>query len=159
MRVLLFLFLLCGCVSVPSERVKRRTVTWFAVEKVIDGCTLRMQGVGRVRYRGVVVPVEGILRPGRIAEEAEDFNKKMVEGRLVRCEPEVPGVVPEGDVHFADVFVRISDTQEILAAAELLRAGLAVLSADYKRSFYAEILEESEREAKELKRGIWSGKP
>jgi endonuclease YncB( thermonuclease family) len=157
MRVLFtFLVFVYGCVSVSSGRIVHRTVTWFATDKVIDGCTIRIQGVGRVRYRGIVVPQEGILKPGRIAEEAYAFNKRILEGHLVRCEPEVSGVIPANETYVADVFIRWSDTEQRLAAAELLRAGLAILSADYQRSNYPDILKQAEEEARNSKRGFWA---
>jgi len=155
MKRILLLLLACGCVTVPTGRIRYKTVTWFEVEKVIDGATVRVKGVGRVRFRGVVVPREGIIKAGRIAEEAETFTEKLIKGRLVRCEPDVPGVIPKDTIYIADVFVRISDTEQVLAAEELLRAGLAFLSSDYKRSAYAERLKSAEEEAKRRRLGIW----
>lgn len=158
MQRLPILVILCGCVSVPSGRILRKTVTWFEVRRVIDGATIEIKGVGRVRYQGVVVPREGIMKAGRIAEEATAFNRRLVEGRMVRCEPDVPGIVPRGTLYVADVFVRMSDRHQILAAEELLRAGLAFLSADYGKSAYAERLKEAEEEAKKKCVGVWSKK-
>jgi len=155
MRRILLLLLVCGCVSLPTGRIRHKTVTWFEVEKVIDGVTIRIKGVGRVRFRGVIVPREGIIKAGRIAEEAEAFTEELLKGRLVRCEPDVPGVVPKGTVYVADVFVRMSDTEQVLASEELLRVGLAFLSADYRRSAYAERLKSAEEEAKRRSLGIW----
>lgn len=156
MKRVLLLLLIPGCVSVPSRRIRHKTVTWFEVERVIDGSTIRIKGVGRVRFRGVLVPREGILKAGRIAEDAERFTKELLRNRLVRCEPDVPGVVPKGTVYVADLFVRISDTKQVLAAEELLRAGLAFLDGDYERSAYANRLKEAEEKAKRAHRGIWS---
>ena len=56
------------------------------VERVVDGDTIVVQGVGRVRLIGVDTPET--VHPGRAVEffgrEASAFTKRLLEGRRVR---------------------------------------------------------------------------
>ena len=109
-----------------------------------------------MRLRGVEPPERFRIKAGRLWRSAVDKLRSLTKGRLVRMEPPPWGPLPEGSVHEADVFVRVSDAEQLNLAAEMVRLGLLRLSKDYKRSKYHILLKNMEEEARSHARGLWA---
>ena len=146
---------LCGCVSVPSQR-KPPHWLWFRVTDVVSPVLLRVGGIGVVRLRGVAPPERFRIKAGPLWRRAVDKLRSLTKNRLVRMEPPPWGPLPDGSVHEADVFVRISDAEQLNLAAEMVRLGLLRLSKDYRHSKYHILLKNMEEEARSHARGLWA---
>ena|GEM_PF-2358333 len=154
-RKIVFVAAICGCVSVSSTPKPPHWV-WFSVTDVLSPVLLRVGGIGVVRLIGVEPPERFHIRAGRLWRRAVDKLRSLTKNRLVRMEPPPWGPLPDGSVHEADVFVRVSDVEQLNLAAEMVRLGLLRLSKDYKRSKYYILLKNMEEEARSHARGLWA---
>ncbi len=121
------------------------------VERVVDGDTIVVQGVGRVRLIGVDTPET--VHPGRAVEffgrEARAFTKRLLEGRRVRLEYDRERTDRYGRtlayVHLAD---------GTFANAEIVRQGYGHA---YTRFPFRHLdrFRQLEREARAAGRGLW----
>ena len=121
------------------------------VERVVDGDTIVVQGVGRVRLIGVDTPET--VHPGRAVEffgrEASAFTKRLLEGRRVRLEYDRERTDRYGRtlayVHLAD---------GTFANAEIVRQGYGHA---YTRFPFRHLdrFRQLEREARAAGRGLW----
>jgi len=121
----------------PSE-----TVT---VVEVIDGDTIVVEGGYNVRYIGIDSP--------EIDEfyylEAKQMNAELLNGKKVRLEKDITDKDKYGRllryVHSGDTFVN----------AEMVRQGCAWATAYPPDTKYLVYLDSLEKEARQLKRGLW----
>mgnify|MGYP002622540439 CR=1 FL=1 len=125
------------------------------VQRVVDGDTLLLVGGERVRLIGIDTPesVKPDTPPEPFGREASAFTKKLAEGQEVRL---------EFDRHREDqygrtlAFVYIG---ELLLNEEIVRQGYSRAEtrfhfrSDFQKRFLA-----AEREARDARRGIWSGR-
>lgn len=145
----LFLFLLsalglaAGCSAQDQE--------WLRVERVVDGDTLILERLDRVRLLGIDTPES--VRPDHpvenFAKQASAFLVSLVDHEQVRVSFGRPRI----DEHGRDlVFLFLKDGTFV--NAELVRAGLAFL---YTRSDnrYRRQFEALEAEARSSGRGLW----
>ena len=128
-----------------------RPGTDFRVVRVIDGDTVVIDNQERIRYIGIDTPE--LARGGRpaepMAEDAREFNRKLVEGRRIRL---------EFDRQRRDRFGRVLAyvyVDPIMVNEELVESGLARAVAYPPTLRYRERLERLEEEAKSEKKGIW----
>jgi micrococcal nuclease len=127
----------------------------YAVSAVVDGDTIDVNGLGRVRLLGVDAPEIGIGfdTPAPFAREARDFMASALVGRWVRLEL---------DVEIHDTYGRLlayvirDDGVDVNAA--LVRAGLARISARYPLRRLAE-LQAAEAAAQAARHGMWGELP
>ena len=116
-----------------------------SITKVVDGDTIVIEGGDHVRYIGIDAPE--INEP--YYAEATQMNKDLVEGRQVRLEEDVTDKDQYGRllryVYVGDTFVN----------AEMVRRGWAWSTAFPPDIKYQVYLEAMEKEARELKRGLW----
>lgn len=122
------------------------------VERVVDGDTIIVEGVGRVRLIGVDTPET--VSPGRPVErfgrEASAFAKRLLEGRRVRLEYDRERTDRYGRtlayVHLAD---------GTFANAEIIRRGYGHA---YTRFPFRHLdrFRRLEREARAAERGLWN---
>ena len=122
------------------------------VERVVDGDTIIVRGVGRVRLIGVDTPET--VAPGRPVEffgrEASAFAKRLLEGRRVRLEYDRERTDRYGRtlayVHLAD---------GTFANAEIIRRGYGHA---YTRFPFRHLdrFRRLEREARSAGRGLWN---
>ena len=122
------------------------------VERVVDGDTIVVRGVGRVRLIGVDTPET--VAPGRPVEffgrEAGAFTKRLLEGRSVRLEYDRERTDRYGRtlayVHLAD---------GTFANAEIIRRGYGHA---YTRFPFRHLdrFRQLEREARSAGRGLWN---
>ena len=122
------------------------------VERVVDGDTIIVRGVGRVRLIGVDTPET--VSPGRPVEffgrEASAFAKRLLEGRSVRLEYDQNRTDRYGRtlayVHLADgTFVN----------AEIIRRGYGHAYTRFPFR-YRDRFRRFEREARDAGRGLWN---
>jgi len=125
-----------GCVG-PVETA--------VVEQVIDGDTIVIAGSEHVRYIGVDAPEVG--EPFYL--EAKQFNERMVVGKRVRLERDVSDRDSYGRL------LRYVYVDGIFVNGELVRNGYAFAKRYPPDTKYQEYLEEMEREAKRLRKGLW----
>ena len=121
------------------------------VERVVDGDTIVVRGVGHVRLIGVDTPET--VRPGRPVElfgrEASAFTKRLLEGRRVRLEYDRDRTDRYGRtlayVHLAD---------GTFANAEIIRQGYGHA---YTRFPFRHLdrFRQLERQARAAGRGLW----
>ena len=132
-----------------------RTDQSFAVRFVIDGDTLELSGVGRVRLLGIDAPElgSGFETPAPFAREARERLASLALRQWVRL---------ERDDQVRDAYGRalayVIRTDGLLLNAELLRAGLARVSARVSLRRLGE-LRRAEEEAQRVHRGIWGDRP
>ena len=118
------------------------------VIRVIDGDTVELADGRRVRYIGIDTPE---LRPPEpLAREATEYNRRLVEGRMVRLERDVSDTDRYGRL------LRYVWVDGILVNAELVREGYAEAREYPPDTRYAPCLEALEEEARRFGRGIWS---
>ena len=117
----------------------------ISVTQVIDGDTIIIEGGYHVRYIGIDAPESN--EP--YYEEARQMNEDLVEGRQVRLESDVNDKDQYGRmlryVYAGDTFIN----------AEMVRRGWAWSTAYPPDLKYQVYLEAMEKEARELKRGLW----
>jgi micrococcal nuclease len=121
------------------------------VNKVIDGDTITVSGVGVVRLIGVDAPEKtGGYRPSeRFGDAATRYMRELVEGKVVTLEY-------DGDrrdqYHRTLAYVTLVDGTFVNAA--IIRAGWAEV---YRRFTYTRKpeLQAAEQEARKARRGMW----
>ena len=119
------------------------------VQRVLDGETIRVASIGRVRLIGVVVP-KTTGRPGDAtpAQEAERRLAGLLANRWVRLEYDS---ALKAKTHSAYVF--LEDGRFV--NEWLVREGLARVSNVSARLRRLETLKQAQREAQQAHRGIW----
>lgn len=139
--------------NIKSVRPPVSQGEFFKVVRVIDGDTIELENGERVRYIGIDTPET--LDPRKPVEcfgaEASKKNKELVEGRAVRLEKDI---TDRDEYNRLLRYVFMGDT---FINLELVRQGFAhsySYPPDVKRQ---EQFLTAEREARETKRGLWSG--
>ena len=125
------------------------------VRSVINGDTIDVATVGRVRLLGIDAPVvgRGADTPAPFGREARDRLSSLVLNRWVRLEQER---VAGGFRNWHQAYVVTGDGQFINAV--LVREGLARVSARTPLTRLAE-LQRAEAEAQSTRRGMWGSAP
>jgi endonuclease YncB( thermonuclease family) len=125
------------------------------VRAVIDGDTIDVTTLGRVRLLGIDAPEvgRGYDTPAPFAREARDRLTSLVLHRWVRLESDGPAL-DAYDRHLAYV---LTDDGVFINAA-LVRDGLARVTARAPLSRLTE-LQQAEREAQIFRRGMWGSTP
>ena len=121
------------------------------VERVVDGDTIVVEGVGRVRLIGVDTPET--VNPGRPVEffgrEASAFTKRLLEGRRVRLEYDRDRTDRYGRIL---AYVHLADGT--FANAEIIRRGYGHAYTRFPFR-YLDRFRRLEREARSAGRGLW----
>ncbi|MFZ5799777.1 MAG: thermonuclease family protein [Candidatus Omnitrophota bacterium] len=127
------------------------------VKAVIDGDTIVLSNNQKVRYIGLDTP-EIFLKtetafeyaPKPFAEAAKEFNRKMVEGKVVRL---------EFDIERKDKYRRLlvyCFLDGEMVNAQLLRNGLAMLYTQVPNIKYVDLLVKAQQEAREDGLNLWT---
>ena len=131
------------------------------VRLVVDGDTVELADGRRVRYLGIDTPEvrrragEGWVEdPEPMGREATEFNRRLVEGEPVRLEYDVQTHDRFGRL-LAYVYVTPDGEHEVMANAELLRAGLAQPLTIPPNVRHAERFRALAEEARRDRRGLW----
>lgn len=141
-----FIILFCclGLLSAFSVACQQRSDV-FLVVQVIDGDTIVIQGGQLVRYIGIDAPEKGEF----FYEESKRANEKLVAGKKVRLEKDTSDTDKYGRllryVYVGSTFVN----------AEMVKQGCAWARAYPPDVKYQVYLESVEREARQLKKGVW----
>lgn len=144
---------LCGCLNAVNNLESR-------VRKVIDGDTIELENGQHVRYLGLDTPEirrhegnEWVYKPDTYGEEAKEFNRKLVEGKVVRL---------EFDVEKKDKYNRLLAycfVGDIFVNAKMLEEGYALLYTSSPNVKYVDILVKMQQEARQNSRGLWGVSP
>ncbi len=138
---LVFLFGLLAAAAAPGQ----------LVERVVDGDTIIVEGVGRVRLIGVDTPET--VHPNRPVEffgkEASAFAKRLLEGKRVRLEYD-----QERRDRYGRTLAYVYLADGTFVNAEIIRRGYGHA---YTRSPFRhmEAFRLFEREARNNRRGLW----
>ncbi|MCR4324522.1 MAG: thermonuclease family protein [Candidatus Curtissbacteria bacterium] len=121
------------------------------VTKVIDGDTIEIEGGQKLRYIGMdtpetVHPKRGIECYGK---EASSKNKELVEGKTVRLEKDVS----ETDKY--ERLLRYVYVDDVFVNEYMVREGFAYASSYPPDVKYQEKLRAAQKEAQNLKKGLW----
>lgn len=143
--IIFWLLPLCACPPAPETA----TATQVTVTRVIDGDTIAIDTGQRVRYIGIDTP-EVYPEPEAYGVAAWQANRKLVEGKKVRLEPDVSETDKYGRLL---CYVYVDDT---LVNAELVRLGLAEAKAYPPDIKHQDRLEQLEEEARQAGRGMWA---
>jgi micrococcal nuclease len=127
-------------------------LTEYEVYWAINGNTIEVEGLGEVKYIGVVTPKigDGFTEPEPFGPEAWEANRSLVEGKKVQLELGYAQRNSKGQ-YLAYVY-----TGSTFVNAYLVEAGLAkakMVPPNFKHMF---LFDRLEREARREKRGIWS---
>ncbi len=125
------------------------------VTRVVDGDTVEIEGGEKVRYIGMNTPES--VDPRRAVQcfgkEASAHNKKFVEGKRVRLEPDVED---RDKYHRLLRYVWLGDT---MINEQLVTDGYAQVMTIPPNVKYVERFKQAQIEAREAKRGLWSACP
>lgn len=130
---------------------------WRAVERVVDGDTLVLDGGERVRLIGVETPEMGYSPRARVpgvpdpyAEEATEFVRERVERRRVRLEHGY-----EATDRFERTLAYVYLEDGMLLNAEIIRQGFGRAYRRYPHPLLEEFVA-LEAEARAAGRGLWA---
>jgi len=140
----------------PAAAAKWSCGIVASVTRVIDGDTIDVAGLGRVRLLGIDAPEIGgpFERPAPFALEARDELQMLVLNRFARFECDL---VPEDDKYGRRLAYVVLETGEFVNA-RLVRDGLARVSARRRLRRWDE-LRGAEAEAQQRRRGMWGDTP
>ena len=124
--------------------------TKVEIIRVIDGDTIRLSDGRRIRYIGIATPEIGD-NPQYFVPEATSFNRSLLAGRRVTLEKDV------SDKDRFGRLLRFVYSDGILVNAELVREGYGVAKVFPPDTRYAGCFAALEGEAREARRGMWSG--
>ncbi len=142
--------------SATTSPIKLDRQNIVKVTRVIDGDTIVVEGSIKVRYIGVDTPetVDPRRPVGCFGKEASNFNKQLVEGKMVRLEK---------DVSETDKFGRLlryvylqTDNGEIFVNDTLARQGYAMVKTYPPDVKYQDQFLQAQQEARQNNRGLWS---
>jgi micrococcal nuclease len=125
------------------------------VTRVIDGDTIEIEGGERVRYIGINTPetVDPRKPVQCFGVESSKKNKELVEGRMVRLEKDITN---RDKYNRLLRYVWAGDT---LVNLELVKQGFAQSYSYPPDIKYQDRFIEAQREAREVKRGLWGACP
>jgi micrococcal nuclease len=125
---------------------------WHRVERVVDGDTIVVEGVGAVRLIGVDTPeTVDPRRPVQyFGQEASAFTRKLVRDQAVRLEFDV-----ERTDRYGRTLAYIYFRDGTLLNAEIIRQGFGHAYTAFPFKFLDEF-RAYEREAREAGRGLWA---
>lgn len=129
------------------------SVTSAVVARVVDGDTIVLDSGEKVRYIGIDTPES--VDPRRPVEcfgkEASNQNRQLVEGKTVRLERDVSKRDSFGRLL---LYVWVNDQ---MVNELLVKNGYARVSTYPPDVKYVNRLKAAEQEARDQKRGLWSG--
>ena len=125
------------------------------VTRVVDGDTLIVQGVGRVRLIGVDTPeTVDPRRPVQyFGKEASEFTHQMAEGKVVRLEFDV-----ERKDRFGRTLAYVYLPDGTFLNAEIVKQGYGHAYTQFPFK-YSEQFQGYEREVRDAGRGLWATEP
>lgn len=141
-------------IEVPAASVDEQEENdgMVLVTRVVDGDTIEIEDGEKVRYIGVNTPES--VDPRKVVQcfgkEASEYNKKLVEGKRVRLEPDVED---RDKYHRLLRYVWLGDT---MVNEKLMQDGYAQVMTIAPNVKYVERFKSAQTAAREAKRGLWS---
>lgn len=128
---------------------------YYRVERVVDGDTIILEGIGSVQLIGVDIPetVHPTRPVERFGREASAFTKSMAEGKRIRLEYDQD----RKDRYDRTLAYAYLEDGTFLNA-EIVRQGYGHAYTQFPFK-YMEEFRYLEREAKEAGRGLWADQP
>ena len=123
------------------------------VKKVIDGDTIVLDSGETLRYIGIDAP-ETSRGQECFANESSAKNKELVEGKNVRLEKDV-SEADRYQRYLRYVWIPSDSGQEIFVNEVLINEGYATAATYPPDVKYSELFRDSEKQARENKRGLW----
>ena len=153
MQILIALLVTGVVTTATSSNVGRSDPV--LVQSVIDGATIQVAAVGRVRLLGIDAPeiAHGLATAAPFGQEAKDRLTSLLLHRWVRLEQDVEKL----DAYNRHLAYVVTDDGQFINAI-LVREGLARVSARIAISRLDE-LKRAEAEAQAFRRGIWGNTP
>lgn len=138
-----------------SELSVAQAQEFVRVKRVVDGDTIVLETGERVRLLGVNTPEVSHRKKfvEAFGKDASEFTRRMVEGKLVRIEADLPA--SKKDKHsriFAYVF--LEDGTHL--NAEIIRQGYGFAESSWPPLKYEYEFRRLEQEAREKRRGLWA---
>ncbi len=126
--------------------------TLYLCDRVIDGDTIELEKIGKVRLIGVDTPetVHPQKAVERFGKEASEFTRKLVEGKRVWLEYDQER---KDKYNRTLAYVFLEDSTFVNAAIISLGYGFAYTKYPFR---YMELFRKLEREAREAQRGLWA---
>lgn len=151
----LVLVLLCGTLAareLAADGQRRPAADTYLVTRVVDGDTLILERLGRVRLIGIDSPesVDPRRPVQRFGKQASTFTRRLVDRQRVRVEYDRSR---KDRYNRTLAYVYLMDGTFV--NAEILRQGYAFV---YTRApfRYLDAFRRYEREARQQKRGLWA---
>ena len=151
----------CGCTETPATReaappgAEAESLGAFETRtcvRVVDGDTIVLDGKERVRYIGIDTPET--VHPRKpvqwMGKEASAANRLLVEGKRVQLEYDAQRTDKYGRT-LAYVYI-----DGVMVNELLVRAGYARVSPYPPNVKHVQRFQAAQREARSLKRGLWS---
>lgn len=141
-----------GLVQGGQERSAALSGSAF-VQRVVDGDTVVLAGVGPVRYIGIDTPeLHHPTKPVQpYAREAKEFNRRMVEGKRVRLEYDV-----QRRDRYNRLLAYVYLEDGTFVNAELVRQGYAKTLTIPPNVKHADLFVQLRKEARAAGRGLWA---
>jgi len=154
--VIAIIFIAIALLFMKLGIVPQRHPKEVHVSRVIDGDTIELSNKEIVRYIGIDTPelrekkdAGWIYNPRPYAEAAKDFNKRLVEGRLVRLELDVQKKDKYGRT-LAYVYV-----EDKMINSEMLKEGYAMIYTYPPNVKYTEEFLAAQKFARDNNKGLW----
>jgi micrococcal nuclease len=148
MQILIALAVFVAAVSSTGPRSEP-----LLVRAVIDGATIDVAGVGRVRLLGIEAPKAGRGASARFGQDARERLTGLLLHRWVRLETD-DGTV-EGDSRHLAYVIR---EDGLFVNLVLVREGLVRIDARRRIARFDE-LRKAQAEAQSFRRGMWGATP
>lgn len=144
----------------PTINLKQDNAKIYRVTKIIDGDTIEIETGEKVRYIGVDTPE--LHHPQKSVQcfgyEAMIKNKQLVEGRRVRLEKDISEVDKyKRLLRYVFLVDEIATKTATFINEVLVREGYARLATYPPDIKYQNVFLQAEKQARENKRGLWSG--
>jgi len=128
----------------------------ITVSRVIDGDTIELNTGEKLRYIGIDTPEINFGKdPECFAIQAKEFNKKLVENKVVKIEKDVSEKDKFGRLLRYVYVENESTTSTIFINDYLVRQGYAIVSTYPPDIAHIEDLLTAQQEARENNRGMW----
>src|SRR3989344_9393278 len=126
------------------------------VSRVIDGDTIELNTGEKLRYIGIDTPeISFGKNPECYALKAKEFNKTLVENKVVKIEKDISDKDKYGRLLRYVYFNNESTSSAIFINEYLVRQGYAIVSTYPPDVKYIEDLLLAQKDARENNRGIW----
>ncbi len=151
-KLLLFIFII-QCTVLPSGCLQQdRNENLFRVTYVYDGDTVKLANGEKVRYLGIDTPEMNYNKPPAqyLAEEAKAFNRKLVDGKIVRL---------EFDAQRRDKYHRLLAhvyVDGLSINKKMIEEGYAKILIIPPNEKYADEFLKLQRKARQEGRGVWA---